>query len=121
VSIEIEKVTDYLEIMEYQIMAPPGLAINEKLVSAGRIPREKEIADWLHHLCHDLLCEMRSSTTGKRPWQSCLILIQRCPGFCRGWLRTYPDHTCRKTRVMGSYAFRLIDNIHCVEYNRLYG
>jgi small redox-active disulfide protein 2 len=44
---EIEKVTDYAEIMKYPIMSTPGLVINEKLVSAGRIPTEEEITGWL--------------------------------------------------------------------------
>jgi small redox-active disulfide protein 2 len=44
---EIEKVTDYAEIMKWPILSTPGLVINEKLVSAGRIPSEKEITDWL--------------------------------------------------------------------------
>jgi len=44
---EIEKVTEYAEIMKYPIMSTPGLVINEKLVSAGRIPNEAEIAGWL--------------------------------------------------------------------------
>ncbi len=44
---EIEKITDYAEIMKYPILSTPGLVINEKLVSAGRIPSEKEITDWL--------------------------------------------------------------------------
>jgi small redox-active disulfide protein 2 len=44
---EIEKVTDYAEIMKYPIMATPGLVINEKLVSAGRIPSEAQIEAWL--------------------------------------------------------------------------
>ncbi|MEK6574806.1 MAG: thioredoxin family protein [Chloroflexota bacterium] len=44
---KIEKVTDTVEIMKYPILFTPGLVINEKLVSAGRIPGESEITTWL--------------------------------------------------------------------------
>ncbi|OJX47168.1 MAG: thioredoxin family protein [Chloroflexi bacterium 44-23] len=44
---EIEKVTDYAEIMKWPILSTPGLVINNKLVSAGRIPSETEITNWL--------------------------------------------------------------------------
>ena len=44
---EIEKVTEYAEIMKYPILATPGLVINGKLVSAGRLPNEAQIAQWL--------------------------------------------------------------------------
>ena len=44
---EIIKVTDYKEIMKYDILSTPGLVINEKLVTSGRIPGEAEITTFL--------------------------------------------------------------------------
>jgi small redox-active disulfide protein 2 len=44
---KIEKVTDRAEIMKYKILATPGLVINEKVVSAGRIPSETEITTFI--------------------------------------------------------------------------
>jgi small redox-active disulfide protein 2 len=43
----IEKVTEHAEIMKYKILATPGLVINEKVVSAGRIPSESEITTFI--------------------------------------------------------------------------
>ena len=44
---KVEKVTDYAEIMKYRILGTPGLVINEKVVSAGRVPNEAEITTFL--------------------------------------------------------------------------
>ena len=44
---KVEKVTDFAEIMKYKILTTPGLVINEKVVSAGRIPTEAEITTFL--------------------------------------------------------------------------
>lgn len=41
------KVTDHNEIMEYPILSTPGLVVNEKVLSSGRIPSETEIENWL--------------------------------------------------------------------------
>ncbi len=47
VEAEIIKVTEYPAIMAYNIMSTPGLVINEKVVSAGRIPSQAEITTFI--------------------------------------------------------------------------
>jgi small redox-active disulfide protein 2 len=44
---EIVKVTEYPEIMKYNVMSTPGLVVNEKLVSYGRIPTPAEVTTWM--------------------------------------------------------------------------
>nr|MBP8242460.1 thioredoxin family protein [Thermoflexales bacterium] len=40
----VEKVTDYAEMMKWNILQTPGLVVEDKLVSAGRIPKDDELA-----------------------------------------------------------------------------
>jgi len=47
VQANVIKVTEYPDIMAYNIMSTPGLVINEKVVSTGRIPTSAEITTWL--------------------------------------------------------------------------
>lgn len=44
---EVIKVTDYNDIMTYNILSTPGLVINERVVSSGRIPTPAEVTTWL--------------------------------------------------------------------------
>ena len=43
----IAKVTDWDGILTYEILATPGLVINEQVVSSGRIPSRVEVTTWV--------------------------------------------------------------------------
>lgn len=45
--VTLQHIEDPVEIQQYPILFTPGLVVNEKLVSAGRIPTEGEILKWL--------------------------------------------------------------------------
>ncbi|MBS1156658.1 MAG: thioredoxin family protein [Proteobacteria bacterium] len=47
VEANIIKVTDMQAILAYDILKTPGLVINEKLVSSGRIPAPEAVAEWI--------------------------------------------------------------------------
>ncbi|MFW5332173.1 thioredoxin family protein [Hydrogenophaga sp. ZJX-1] len=44
---EFLKVTDMQQILAYDLISTPGLVVNEKLVSSGRIPTVAEVQKWL--------------------------------------------------------------------------
>lgn len=47
VEAEVIKVTDYNAIAAYNILSTPGLVINGKVVSSGRIPAPAEVTAWV--------------------------------------------------------------------------
>ena len=46
-AVTFTKVKDMDEILSYDISSTPGLVIDGKVRSAGRIPRKEEIAAWI--------------------------------------------------------------------------
>lgn len=47
VQAEFIKVSDMKQIMQYDLLSTPGLVVNERLVSSGRIPTVAEVQKWL--------------------------------------------------------------------------
>ncbi len=43
----VEKLTDPTTFEYYRLLSTPGLVINEKLVSSGRVPTREAIAAWV--------------------------------------------------------------------------
>jgi small redox-active disulfide protein 2 len=50
IAYELEKVTEYTDIMAYGVMTTPALVINEKVVSSGRIPARSKIVELAHEV-----------------------------------------------------------------------
>ncbi len=47
IAASVEKVVDITKIMEYKVLGTPGLVIDGKVVSTGKIPRPEEIKAWI--------------------------------------------------------------------------
>ena len=43
----VTEVTDMSKIVAYDIVTTPGLVINEKVVSSGRVPSKAEVTSWV--------------------------------------------------------------------------
>lgn len=49
-SVEVEYITDMEKIMGYGVMSMPGLVVNEKVVSMGKVLKVAEVEKLLHEL-----------------------------------------------------------------------
>jgi small redox-active disulfide protein 2 len=47
---DIQKVTDKDKFMDYGVMLTPGLVVNGKVLSSGKIPTKSTLAHWLTDL-----------------------------------------------------------------------
>ncbi len=46
-SVNIEKITDREKFMDYGVMLTPGLVVNGKVLSSGKIPTKSTLEHWL--------------------------------------------------------------------------
>jgi small redox-active disulfide protein 2 len=44
---QVDEVTEMSEIMKYNVLTTPGVVIDGKVVSKGKVPDKKEIRNWL--------------------------------------------------------------------------
>ena len=45
--VRIEEVKDLVEITEYNVMSTPGVVVDGKVVSSGKVPSRKEVESWM--------------------------------------------------------------------------
>ena len=48
----VEKVTDLQEIMKTGILSTPGLEINGKMISSGKLPTKSTLVQWIQDNIH---------------------------------------------------------------------
>ena len=49
-SVEVEYINDFEKIMEYGVMSMPGIVVNEKVVSMGKVLKVADVEKLLHQL-----------------------------------------------------------------------
>jgi len=49
VDVKVEEIKDMKQILEYSILMTPGLVIDEKVVSSGKVPTKAEVAQLINN------------------------------------------------------------------------
>lgn len=44
---QVEKIIDITEFWKYGVMLSPGLVVNEKILTQGKLPSKKTLENWL--------------------------------------------------------------------------
>ena len=47
VNVDIQTVTDLMEITRYDVMSTPGVVIDGEVVSSGKVPSRDEVRTWV--------------------------------------------------------------------------
>ena len=47
IEFELQKVTEITEIVQFGVMATPGLVLDGEVLVSGRVPSEAEVKEWL--------------------------------------------------------------------------
>lgn len=47
VNVDIQPVTDLMEITRYDVMSTPGVVIDGEVVSSGKVPSRDEVRTWV--------------------------------------------------------------------------
>lgn len=47
VEVDVEPVTDLMEITRYDVMSTPGVVIDGEVVSSGKVPSRAEVRAWI--------------------------------------------------------------------------
>lgn len=45
--VPVQKVTEFDEIMKFDILSTPALVINDSVMCSGRIPTREEVKEWI--------------------------------------------------------------------------
>jgi len=49
IDVNVEKVTDAMEIAGYGVFGTPAVVVDGEVKSVGKIPKKQDVIGWIHH------------------------------------------------------------------------